>query len=85
MKMIMKPIINNNGTSREDLVNARIEAREACLALMQALGAIAPNGRDYIGQPEACKRDLEIYSARLSSLDALYIALGEEAMEIQNG
>lgn len=54
-------------------------------ALMQTLGDIAPNGRDYIGQPEAYKRDLEIYRARFSSLDALYNALGEEALEIQNG
>lgn len=83
MPDLMKPIQNLNGTSREALVEARIKAREACTALMAALGETGPNGRDYIGHPDAYKRDLEIYRARFRALDELHNALGDEALEIQ--
>lgn len=80
---LMRPIINLNGTSPEALIDARIEARTACLALMAALGGTQPNGRDYIGHPDAYKRDLAIYSARFVALDKLLNDLGEEALAIQ--
>ena len=80
---LMKPIINLNGTSRAELVETRIKARQACLDLIHKLGATAPNGRDYIGQPEAYKRDRDIYRQRFAFLDALYNTLGDEALAIQ--
>lgn len=81
---LMRPIINLNGTSSEALIDARLEARTACLALMSALGGTLPNGRDYIGHPDAYKRDLAIYSARFAALDKLLNDLGDEALELQS-
>lgn len=81
--VIMRPLINLNGTSPDSLIDARIKARDAVLALMQALGETAPNGRDYIGDSAAYNRDLEIYRARLAALESLYEALGDEALDIQ--
>lgn len=82
MTRLMKPILNLNGTSAQELVNARIEARTACRALTKALAETAPNGRDYIGEAEAFKRDLEIYCARFAKIDSLYNDLEEEAEAI---
>lgn len=82
MSNLMKPILNLNGTSAQALVNARIDARAACQALMKALGETAPNGRDYIGNPDAYKRDLEIYRARFAGIDTLFNTLGDEALAI---
>jgi hypothetical protein len=80
---LMRPIINLNGTSREALIDARLEARTACLALMSALGGTRPNGRDYIGHPHAFNRDIAIYADRLLALDKLHNDLGDEALAIQ--
>ena len=81
---LMRPIINLNGTSPEALIDARIEARTACLALMSALDGTQPNGRDYIGHPDAYKRDLAIYSARFAALDNLLNDLRHEALVLQS-
>jgi len=81
---LMQPIVNLNGTSPEALVEARMEARNACRALMTALGGIAPNGRDYIGHPDAYARDRAIYAARFVVIDKLFNELGDEALAIQS-
>lgn len=80
---MMKPILNLNGTSAEALIEARLNAREAVLALIAALGDVAPNGRDYIGHPDAFKHDQEIHAERIRFLDRLYNELGDEALAIQ--
>lgn len=79
---MMKPILNLNGTSAAALIEARMNAREAVLALMAALGDVAPHGRDYIGHPDAFKRDQEIHVERIRFLDRLYNELGDEALAI---
>jgi hypothetical protein len=81
---LMQPIVNLNGTSPEALIEARMEARTACRALMNALGGIAPNGRDYIGHPDAYARDRAIYAARFVVIDKLFNELGDEALAIQS-
>ncbi|MCO5730099.1 hypothetical protein [Rhizobium sp. SSA_523] len=83
MAEIMRPLISLHGTRPDQMVNARIEAREAARKLMEALGHTAPNGRDYAGRPDDYKRDYAIYRNRLLPLDALYDALGDEALDIQ--
>lgn len=80
---MMKPILNLNGTSAEALIEAQVNARQAVLALMAALGDVAPNGRDYIGHPDAYARDRQIHADRLNILDRLYNELGDEALAIQ--
>lgn len=81
---LMRPVINLNGTSPEALIDARLEARTACLALMSALGGTQPNGRDYIGHPDAYKRDLAIYSARRLAIATILDDLEHEALAIQD-
>ena len=80
---IMRPIINLNGTSPDALIEARVAVRRDLRSVMTSLGETAPNGRDYIGNPEAYKRDLAIYRSRFAVLDALYNSLGDEALDIQ--
>ena len=80
---MMKPILNLNGTSADALIEVRIDAREAVFALIAALGSVAPNGRDYIGNPDAFKRDQEIHAERIRFLDRLQNELLDEATAIQ--
>jgi len=84
MTEIMKPIVNINGTSREELIEQRIDARRAVAALMETLQHMVPNGRDYIGNQEAFDRDRAIYRERFAALDALYNTLLDEALNIQD-
>jgi hypothetical protein len=81
---LMHPIINLNGTSPEALIDARLGALSAGRAMMNALGFIAPNGRDYIGRPDAYKRDLAIYSARRVAIATILDDLEQEALAIQD-
>lgn len=80
---LMRPIISINGTSPDALIQQRIDARESLRAVMARMDALAPNGRDYIGQHDAYQRDLAIYRRRFATLDALYNELGDEALAIQ--
>lgn len=82
--VIMRPILNLNGTAASSLIDARIAARDAARKFMLALGETAPNGRDYIGDSAAYNRDLAIYRARWALLDELYNSLGDEALDIQS-
>ena len=84
MADIMKPIISISGTSRAELIQQRIDARRAVMALMETLQHMVPNGRDYIGQNEAFERDRAIYRERFAALDALYNTLTDEALHIRD-
>ncbi|CCF19144.1 protein of unknown function [Pseudorhizobium banfieldiae] len=83
MADLMRPIVNLNGTSRDALVEARIAVRQDLRSVMTSLGETAPNGRDYIGEPDAYQRDLAVYRSRFAIIDALYNQLGDEALAIQ--
>ena len=85
MTDIIRPIVNLNGTDRADLVQQRRDAVDGCRDLMRALSQMTPNGRDYIGQPDALRRDREIHYARFAQIDALRSALTDEAIAILNG
>lgn len=81
---VMKPVKSMLGTSANELIEQRMNARQACFALLGALSAMSPNGRDYIGFPEDMKRDRAVHVARISAVDALANALMDEALDIQN-
>jgi hypothetical protein len=85
MADLMRPIVNLNGTSRSALIDQRVDARNALVLAMEALGETRPNGRDYIGKREAYKRDLAIFQRRFSALDQIYNELMDEALAIQEG
>ena len=82
---IMHPIVNINGTSRDDLVKMRIEARRAIHEALRALQELSPHGRDYIGNRDAWKRDSDIYCERFRILDAMANDLLDEGVAIMEG
>jgi hypothetical protein len=82
---IMQPIVNINGTSRDDLVKMRIEARRAVHEALRALQELSPHGRDYIGNRDAWKRDSDIYCERFRILDAMANDLLDEGVAIMEG
>ena len=84
MADIMKPIISISGTSRQELIDQRIEAGRALMALMKTMSNMVPNGRDYIGQNEAYERDRSIHRQRFAILDAMHNNLMEEALHIRD-
>ena len=47
MKTYVKPVVNLNGTSREELIKQAFDVSSAAESLIQALGRAAPHGRDY--------------------------------------
>ena len=85
MTNLMKPIVTLNGTCREDLIDQRLAAMGALQTAMEALQRLAPHGRDYIGEPDAYKRDRAIYQTRFAALDAMRNELSDEAVAIQDG
>ena len=82
---IMQPIVNLNGSSRDNLVNVRIEARRAIHEALRALQELSPHGRDYIGDRDAWKRDSDIYCERFRILDAMANDLLDEGVAIMEG
>jgi hypothetical protein len=76
----LNPIPNLNGTSREELIDLRLAARDALLSAMKALGEMRPHGRDYIGNSEAYQRDLVIHNERVRALDGMVNDLFDEAV-----
>lgn len=84
MRDLMQPIVTLNGTSREQLIEARIMARVALAEAMRALGETTPNGRDYISNPTAYQKDKLIYQKRFEALLEIYNDLMDEAVELQN-
>lgn len=79
----IKPTINLNGSSRDDLIEPRREAFDHLQAAIEALRKATPHGRDYPGDPERCSRDREEHFARLGQLQALSDRLMHEAVLIK--
>ena len=52
---IIRPTINNNGTSAQELIGHRIAAKRLIDTLIKELNAITPNGRDYPNDPQRCR------------------------------
>ncbi len=79
--MLMNPVINLNGSSREALCRDRMVARNAILDAMKALQETAPHGRDYFDH-DTWAADRAVYVQRFAALDAIANALMEEALAI---
>lgn len=82
--MTIRPTININGSSPEDLVEPRLAAFRHIGAAIEALKAATPNGRDYPGGIDRCVADREAHYARVEALRALQAALVSEAQAIRD-
>lgn len=85
MTDIMKPFITINGTSREELIDQRIEARDGLYMVGWAMRKMMPNERDYIDRPEELKRDREILIKRCNILLEMSVNILDEMWTMQEG
>lgn len=82
---MIQPIININGTSRDEHIALRREAIDAVRAAIEALRPLAPNGRDYPGQPERLEVDRMAHFDRLIALRRMDDELTQEVIAIMRG
>lgn len=80
--MMMKPQLNLNGTSRDELIQSRLDVTSRLDAVLEELRKLAPHGRDY-AEWEEYKVDLDIYRARMNSVRSMIEDLVIEASAIQ--
>jgi len=82
---MITPTININGSSTDDLIQPRIDARKALHAAIDALMRATPNGRDYpgAGGVERCVADRELHYARIKALAEIANDLMAEAVVIK--
>lgn len=80
---MISPIVNINGTSKDDLINPRLAALDHINDVIEELKNITPNGRDYPGDTERCMADRQIHYDRINMLRNLYNHLYEEAIAIK--
>lgn len=80
---MIKPVININGSSKDDLINARLQALDHINDVIEALKQVTPNGRDYPGDTERCMVDRQLHYDRINTLRTLYNHLYEEAIAIK--
>lgn len=80
---MIRPVINNNGSSAFDLIDARRAAMDLIDEVIEALKQVTPNGRDYPNDTLACVADRNIHFDRLAALHTLREELLDEALYIQ--
>jgi len=80
---MIRPIVNINGSSADDLIQPRIAAYDALHAAIKALQQVTPNGRDYPGDNDACVADRDKHYARLKKINALRAEIMSEAIYIK--
>ena len=77
----MQPVVNLNGTSREELINQRLGFSAALMDVITALSNMSPQMRDYRDATE-WQRDRAIYVERFRALDRLYSEVIEEVASL---
>lgn len=81
---IMHPIANLNGTSREELIMARVKAYNALRDAMTAMVDLYPHMRDYLGNQEAWQADRDIYNARFYAVYGIANDIMDEAISLRD-
>lgn len=78
------PVIHLNGTDAQSLFDGYVKAMNAASALIDALGAAAPNRRDYypLGADASTKAQAE-HIARAKMADTIYRELQALAIHVQ--
>lgn len=70
---MITPTIHLNGTSRETLLAQATNATEALTDAIEAMRAMAPNGRDYYPQGDnAIRAAIQEHSARIVKLNEVH-------------
>ena len=85
---IMKPDVNNNGDTRQTLVDTRVDLMAALALAVKAHKATLPHGRNYLGVAASNTQywiDRDIWQQRHDALQAMYKDVYEEALAIKNG
>jgi len=82
---MIRPTLNNNGSSAFDLIDPRRNAMALIDELIETLKQVTPNGRDYPSDLEqvALVADRNIHFDRLAALHTLREQLLDEALHIQ--
>jgi len=86
MTPLIAPTVHMNGTSKEELVQQRIEVVEAARLLYQAMQKAMPNGRDYYPQGDGVGAKAQAaWVERMAMIEQLSDELLTEAMKITLG
>lgn len=80
---MIQPIININGTDKQDLIAPRLTAMGLINDVIDNLKLATPNGRDYPGEDERCLADRQKHYDRIAALRSLYEEIYAEAIAIK--
>ena len=88
---MIAPTVNNNGTSKKELLAQARAAKEALNIAISALVAMYPNGRDYQTAPEvewlrkeALHQAMNEAGNRIRTLESILVEVSEIAIAIYN-
>jgi hypothetical protein len=80
---LVKPQININGTSRDELLRQQMDVLRAYRALSEALADAAPHGRDYQLRPQEYAPARAAWMERSMTIFAMRKEIEKHAEEIQ--
>ena len=80
---MIRPTLNINGSSADDLIEPRRAAYDALQDAIKALQQVTPNGRDYPGDNDRCVADRQAHYDRLAALHAIAAEIVAEAVGIK--
>jgi len=80
---MIRPTLNINGSSADDLIQPRREAYDLLQAAIKALQQVTPNGRDYPGDNDQCVADRDAHYTRLKAITAIATEIVAEAVLIK--
>ena len=80
---MIAPTVNNNGTSKKELLAQARAAKEALNIAISALVAMYPNGRDYQTMPEgALRQAMDEAGNRIRTLEFVLVEVEKIATAI---
>lgn len=80
---IMKPVVNLNGTSAEELIRQNVEFLDALAEAEQAAQRTAPHARDYPGDTNSFLEATKVHASRVERIAKLREEVMEETLKIQ--
>ena len=81
---MMTPMVNINGTSRDELVQQRRDFLDTLRTAMGTMMAMRPHLRDYPHDRLQYEADRELHDQRFKALYTLKSEIEEEALAIMN-